>query len=93
MVVFCTKNLDKALTFRKPTNADWMGSLSRREFIPPAKNLEIHMADIRGEAKWKTQEILKRGEEVKVEKYHNEAAIRHWRIMRTVLPDAVWENW
>jgi hypothetical protein len=93
MVVFCTKSIDKPLTFRKPTNADWMGSLSRREFIPPAKNLEIHMADIHGEAKWEAQDILKRGEEGKIEKYHKEAAIRHWRIMRTVLPDAIWENW
>ncbi|RDI87014.1 putative oxalate decarboxylase [Venturia inaequalis] len=93
MVVFCTKSIDKPLTFRKPTRADWMGSLSRREFIPPAETLEIHMADIHGEVKWKTQEILKRGEEAKIEKYHKEAAIRHWKIMRTVLPDAIWENW
>lgn len=93
MVVFCTKSIEKPLTFRKPIKADWMGSLSRKEFIPPAENLEIQMADIHGEVKWKAQEILKRGDEAKIEKYHKEAAIRHWRIMRTVLPDAIWENW
>ncbi|QDS69327.1 hypothetical protein FKW77_003397 [Venturia effusa] len=93
IVVFCTKSTVVPLTFRKPTEADWMGSLSRRQFIPPAEKLEIHMADIHGEVKWKAQEILRRGEEAKIEKYHREAAIRHWRVMRTVLPDAIWENW
>jgi len=39
------------------------------------------------------EEVLTRGQEWKVEKYHPAAAKRHWKIMRTVLPDGVWENW
>jgi hypothetical protein len=93
MVVFCTKSASQALTFRKATDADWMGSLSRREFIPPAANLEIKLKDIVGEDNGEEGQILKRGDEGIIEKYHREAAVRHWGIMRTVLPDAIWENW
>jgi hypothetical protein len=39
------------------------------------------------------EEVLTRGQQWKVEKYHPDAAKRHWRVMRTVLPDGVWENW
>jgi hypothetical protein len=96
VVVFCTKNVNVPLTFRKPVAADWMGSLSRREFIPPDKELEILFPQIHGgQAKYmKSSELLlTRGNEQIIEKYHEQAAVRHWGIMRTVLPDAVWENW
>lgn len=92
MVVFCTKSVTKPLTFRKPTEADWLGSLSRREFVPPDDELEIKIPEVKN--KWDGGEgILRKGNEQIIEKYHRQAASRHWRIMRTVLPDAVWENW
>jgi hypothetical protein len=28
-----------------------------------------------------------------LERFHEEGAVSHWRIMRTVLPDGVWEMW
>ena len=93
VVVFCTKNADRPLTFRKGTPADWLGSFARRDFVPPASDLEIKLADIRGQSKWKETEILRRGEEAKIEKFHREAAVKHWAIMRTVLPDKIWETW
>jgi hypothetical protein len=73
-----------------------MGSLSRKEFIPPDKELEMFFPQIRGgEAKYmKTNDLLlTRGNEQIIEKYHHQSAVRHWTVMRTVLPDAIWENW
>jgi hypothetical protein len=73
-----------------------MGSLSRKEFIPPGKELEILFPQIHGgQAKYMkpSELLLTRGNEQIIEKYHQQAAVRHWGIMRTVLPDAVWENW
>jgi hypothetical protein len=93
LVVFCTKSTSTPLTFRKPVAADHLGSLSRREFVPPDPELEVIFPDIRDE-KWSSKDsVLRRGNEGIIEKYHRQAALRHWGIMRTVLPDAVWENW
>lgn len=94
MVVFCTKRKDKPINFRKAVKEDWLGSLARREFVPPPESLEMRLEDVQGTGGGKEgKEVLKRGEEWKVEKYHLESAKRHWRIMRTVLPNEVWENW
>ncbi|KAF2398087.1 S-adenosyl-L-methionine-dependent methyltransferase [Trichodelitschia bisporula] len=96
MVVFCTPHLDRPLTFRRAVPRDHLGSLSRAQFVPPPASLEIVLPELKGgEAKYGKPEelILHRGGEQVIEKWHREAAGRHWRIMRTVLPDAVWENW
>jgi hypothetical protein len=92
MIVFCTKS-DRPIKFRLSTNADYLGSMARREFIPPDEGYELKLETIGGEEQWKDTEGLKRGEESSLEKYRTEAAVRHWRIMRTVLPDVVWQTW
>ena len=28
-----------------------------------------------------------------LEKFHEDGAVSHWKIMRTVLPEGVWEMW
>jgi hypothetical protein len=91
MVVFCTKSATEPLVFRKAVESDYLGSLARRSYIPPADELEIPMAEIKGEGGG--EQILKKGEEWRVEKFHQQAARAHWGIMRTVLPDEIWENW
>lgn len=92
MVVFCTKS-SNPIRFREAVKEDWAGSLSRREYVPPPKELEMSLSDVTGGGVVKEGEVLKKGEEWRVEKYHPELAMRHWAIMRTVLPDGVWENW
>jgi hypothetical protein len=92
MVVFCTKSTTRPLRFRKGTEADWRGSLSRREYVPPSRNLEIELGDIVG-GDGGEEVILKKGNEGIIEKFHNDHAKRHWRLMRTVIPSGVWENW
>ena len=92
MVVFCIKS-SGPIKFRKPVAKDWLGSLSRKEFVPPPKELEMNLGDVSGGGTVKEDEVLTKGSERKVEKFHPEAAKRHWAIMRTVLPAGVWENW
>lgn len=42
----------------------------------------------------KTGKYLLRAKEVgRLHKYQDRSALKHWAIMRKVLPDAVWENW
>ncbi|KAF2843232.1 spermine/spermidine synthase family protein [Patellaria atrata CBS 101060] len=89
MVVFCTKSTEP-LTFRYPTENDFRGSMSRREFLYPKPDLEVQFPPT---VEGKEAKVLKRGGEGEVEKYHQASAVSHWHIMRTVLPDGVWENW
>ncbi|KAF2439258.1 S-adenosyl-L-methionine-dependent methyltransferase [Karstenula rhodostoma CBS 690.94] len=94
MVVFCVKD-DRgrgkdALRFRAATEADVMGSLARRNYLQPKKELEIAYEYVPTERGGREMTRADVGE---LEKYHKEGAVSHWRIMRTVLPDGVWEMW
>lgn len=95
MVVFCTKSTARPLVFRKGTEADWGGSLSRREYVPPGRELEIKLEDIVKSSGGEGRDavILTKGREGIIEQYHRDHAVRHWGLMRTVIPGAVWENW
>ncbi len=98
MIVFCVKNVHDAesskskgpaFQFRKAREEDFLGSLSRRHYLQPKEELEVpftYTKPVEGEEEWRldTKEL---------EKYHEESAVGHWRVMRTVLPDGVWEMW
>jgi hypothetical protein len=93
IVVFCIKT-PTAIEFRLPTNDDYLNSMARRQFLPPDESLEIKHDDIGSDDReWTPYDILARGNESIIEAYHTESALRHWKIMRTVIPAAVWENW
>ncbi|KAF2104463.1 S-adenosyl-L-methionine-dependent methyltransferase [Rhizodiscina lignyota] len=94
MIVFCTKQRRGTITFRTPVDADFAGSLSRRHWIPPKNEQEIlYSSIVTGEDTRNSELVLRRGEEQKLDQYHLESASRHWELMRTVVPDAVWELW
>ena len=93
MVVFC-RNTPGPITFRKPSSKDFLGSKSRAHYLLPRPDYEIEFpafAEKSGEEK--ASMVLKEGEEGKWRKEQEESAIRHWHIMRRVLPAAVWEAW
>jgi hypothetical protein len=91
MVVFCVKNDHGkgkfGLTFRDATDEDFMGSLARSNYLVPREELEI-VYDMDNSAA-----VMKRADVGELEKWHNQGAVSHWKIMRTVLPDGVWEMW
>lgn len=97
MVVFCTKAQNSQVIFREATEADWLQSLSRKQWIPPDPVLEMPISDFLDEAERRSEAlVLKTDNKKMVERlkgYHHISADRHWRIMRKVLPDAVWELW
>lgn len=94
MVVFCVKNDGgkgkDAIRFRAATDADMMGSLARRNYLQPREELEIAYEYVPAA---KGGREMKRADVGELEKFHKEGAVSHWRIMRTVLPDGVWEMW
>lgn len=92
MVVFC-RNSAGPISFRQPSEADFLGSLSRQHYMLPKAELEIpfpqaEVIDGSGEVV-----ILKSGDEASWYDQQLVSAKRHWGIMRTVLPAAVWESW
>lgn len=94
MVVICVKNDHgkgkAAITFREPEPKDFLGSIARHNFLYPKQELEVEYHYVTKEKGGKTMGKQDVGE---LEKYHKEGAVSHWRIMRTVLPAGVWENW
>jgi hypothetical protein len=91
MVVFCVKNDDglgkKAVKFREATQKDFLGSIARKNFLQPQRQLEVDFKFKDGGKVMGNKDV---GE---LEKYHRDGAVSHWRIMRTVLPEGVWELW
>ncbi|KAI1618335.1 S-adenosyl-L-methionine-dependent methyltransferase [Exophiala viscosa] len=85
MVFFCRKDY-RPLTFRKPVEADFLGSGARREYMLPQHEIAPSTFDT-------SVDVLRSGKTKELEKWQAQSAIGHWKVMRTVLPDAIWENW
>ncbi|KIX10575.1 uncharacterized protein Z518_01659 [Rhinocladiella mackenziei CBS 650.93] len=85
MVFFCRKRVIP-VKFRKPMAADFLGSGARREFLLPKH-------EILPETFEKNGDVLKSGNTKQLEQWQAKSALGHWNVMRTVLPDAIWENW
>lgn len=91
MVIFCkhpSSPSNKTMTFRQPVRADLLESASRQRHLFPKPELEIQKEAFQLEGP-----VLKRGHTRELERWHRRGTVAHWRIMRTVLPDVVWENW
>ncbi|KJY01882.1 spermine/spermidine synthase like protein [Zymoseptoria brevis] len=86
MVVFC-RNSPGEIRFRKPVKGDFVGSRTREWYMLPKKELEIEFP------KGEEGSVLEEGEVGMWEGQQQESAMRHWGIMRKVLPGVVWELW
>lgn len=90
MVIFCRKSREK-FSFREPLESDCLGSQFRKIEMRP--KYEIDAAPFDKDVESGEIEILKRGHTEKLEALQKESALGHWKIMRTVLPDEIWNNW
>jgi hypothetical protein len=86
MVIFCKKN-SGSLTFRKPTEADFLGSGARKSFLLPKHEMDAEVLTAG------SREIMRKGQQHALVKWQKQSAIGHWAVMRTVLPHSIWENW
>ncbi|KAK0673013.1 S-adenosyl-L-methionine-dependent methyltransferase [Cercophora samala] len=90
MVMFCTKSTSGEVKFRHPSNRDLLNSPSRQAFLYPQHEVkEEDFVKAEGEA----EGVLRANDTERLVKWHESSAMGHWGIMRTVLPDAVWEEW
>ena len=94
IIVFC-RNQRGSIRFRKPTKADFLGSKSREHYMLPDPKFEIPFP-LQGSPDRPhllQQQVLRQGDESKWSGQQAESAIKHWYVMRKVVPDAVWELW
>lgn len=96
IVIFCrhpdSSGDAEALTFRKPVEADYLGSESRRHYMLPKEELALafpNAADMEKE----TELLLTRDNMHSFQASQVDSARKHWFIMRKVVPAFVWENW
>jgi hypothetical protein len=92
MVIFCTKQGSGGgdIAFRAPSERDLLNSPSRRAFLLPQHEVRDSDFLVGGE---EAEGILRRNETERLVKWHEMSAAGHWTVMRTVLPEAVWEAW
>ncbi|KAM0562813.1 hypothetical protein ACHAPJ_001653 [Fusarium lateritium] len=87
MVIFCRKTPGE-VTFRRPDASDFLRSQVRKALLYPkyeVKESEFLESD--------ATNVLYKNHTSEVTKWHQESASGHWKIMRSVLPDKVWEQW
>lgn len=90
MVMFCRKSPEE-FAFRDPVEADFLGSPARRRHLKPQH--EIPASYFKAGRQHKG-EVLRRGQiSREMQESTMASAAGHWYLMRTVLPDVVWENW
>ena len=90
LIMFCKKSKGP-VTFREPVEADYLGSDSRRQHLLPRH--EIAPDYFEGRLIEGSNNILTKKRVQILDQYQRDSAVGHWRIMRTVLPDVIWENW
>lgn len=91
MVLFCRKT-PETFTFRDPVEADFLGSPARRQHLKPQH--EIPASYFKTKERRHKGEVLRRGQISREMRESTMAsAAGHWYLMRTVLPDVVWETW
>lgn len=92
MVIFCKNASEGKLKFRAPAEADFLGTVSRRHYLEPKKELELQFPTEQEMQEEDVQTLTM--DNLKIfEKKQVESARRHWGVMRLVIPDFVWELW
>jgi hypothetical protein len=91
MIVFCVKNDHgkgrSAIRFRQAGPEDFRGSLARNNFLQPKLDMELRFEPEVGGS------VMGKADVGELEKWHKKGAVSHWKVMRSVIPDAVWEMW
>ncbi|KAL3468583.1 S-adenosyl-L-methionine-dependent methyltransferase [Aspergillus heterothallicus] len=90
MVIFCTKSLSQPIEFRDAVPADFLGSRFRSRYLVPRHEIDAQRFAVIEQG---GRAVLYDKEVNRLHKYQDRGALEHWNIMRTVLPDAVWEAW
>lgn len=87
MVIFCRKTPGD-ITFRRPVPSDFLRSRARQAFLAPQ-----HEVQEREFLDSDETDVLSKNRTGVVSDWHQKSATGHWKIMRSVLPGKIWEQW
>ncbi|KAL9595195.1 MAG: hypothetical protein Q9219_006589 [cf. Caloplaca sp. 3 TL-2023] len=90
LVIFCRREEGLGIRFREPREKDFLGSQARKEHLLPRYEVDAETfsdRDSGGGGMITGENVRKWG------KVQYQSAVGHWWVMRSVLPDGVWENW
>lgn len=85
-ILFC-RNAPGPVSFRQPTSADFLQSISRKQHLLPRLDYQVDFPLRNSE---RAGEVLEESEVGEWKREQEESAGRHWGIMRVVLPGSVW---
>ncbi|CAO1596886.1 hypothetical protein XANCAGTX0491_000714 [Xanthoria calcicola] len=87
LVLFCRRSAG-AFVFRSPRKADFLGTQARKHHLLP--RYEVDAAGFLGKG---DADVVRKNNTHIMEASQMRGAVGHWAVMRTVVPDAVWESW
>ena len=87
LVMFCRKTIED-FHFRKPIEADLLGSPARKQHLLPRNEITNATKMLAGD-----DPLIKQGQTNWLKDSQLNSAKGHWYVMRKVLPDIVWETW
>lgn len=90
MIVFCKNSAASPLKFRDTVPADFLGSKSREAYLMPKHEIDPAIFE---NVERGGRHVLRNAELGRMKKFQDRSALAHWRIMRQVVPDKIWENW
>ncbi|RPD66995.1 hypothetical protein L226DRAFT_529389 [Lentinus tigrinus ALCF2SS1-7] len=92
-VFFCTPSTN-ALEFRQATQSDFLGSYLRRHVLTSLGEHEGDISTVGDDiAEDKREQYILKDLVNPLADWQEKEAIKHWKIMRGVLPDVVWETY
>ncbi|KAF7718814.1 Uncharacterized protein PECH_005854 [Penicillium ucsense] len=90
MVFFCKKSSTTPLAFRSPVSADYLGSRARETYLIPKHEIDPAIFETIPE---NGKRLLIQKEVGLLHGFLDRGALKHWGIMRQVMPAVVWESW
>ncbi|KAH9948365.1 S-adenosyl-L-methionine-dependent methyltransferase [Amylocystis lapponica] len=91
-VIFCSASA-KLPTFRRPTDADFLGSPLRKIVLSTLPLREADLGPIRAVPEKNQSEYILRDEANGLKKWSALETLGHWKMMREVFPDVIWETY
>ncbi|KZT29235.1 hypothetical protein NEOLEDRAFT_1127909 [Neolentinus lepideus HHB14362 ss-1] len=91
IVFFCTPS-SEPLTFREPIARDYHHSYLREHVFTTPREIDLALIK-EGVSVEDEAEYVLTDKKNKLEKWQEEGALEHWKVMREVLPDIFWETY
>ncbi|EGO27683.1 hypothetical protein SERLADRAFT_367251 [Serpula lacrymans var. lacrymans S7.9] len=93
MVFFCSMS-PRPLNFRPAVEGDFLNSYMRRHILSSLPEREVNLTQITGSLAPASEDLyVLTDKRNMLDEWQHDEALEHWKLMREVLPDIVWETY